>query len=494
MEFPQSAIGLPNSLNFQLPPSLPDSAKTSTVHLAPDGLTSVSSATFAGNAFVANNTGAFGLFNSQVISFTIPSGQGLGTFIDPMSTCLSFTLTYAVTTAAVTTGGSMNLIGSAASFFDQLILYSNNVPIETIGNYGLLQNYLLANMVSYAERTGGLSVSMGCDTNSMTGIELGTGVASYRYNFNIPLCSIMGFNADKLFPIGAVNNLQLQMVTAQNIPIVSYCTAVATQPVFGPGSTGLPGFTLSEFQLNLKYLDVGDIATQLLSQSLNNGKWFMRATTYTNSSVTIPNGSNGNSQLLLQIRNSSVKSLLQYFCTAQSTSCPNFFFDAVNPSLNSRQVQIGSQYVPNKPINDLQRPAEGYAYLIQALTSGGGLSKSAGSGVYRNSYNVCIPTVPAGSDSAVVQPSGNGLRPAYPGDDNTSTAIISKYPNSAYYGYDLEKVSGILLCGVNTRSTPPFLNINFAQAVTSTIICQAWGMSDVILAFDISSRSVQAFI
>lgn len=485
MEFPNSTIGLPNSLNFSLPPSLPDSAKTSTVHLAPDGLTSVSASAPA-TAFVANNTGAFGLFNSQVISFTIPSGQGLGTFIDPMSTCLSFTLTYSVSTASSATSGSMNLIGSGASFFDQLILYSNNVPIETIGNYGLLQNYLLANMVSTSERTGGLSVSMGCDTNSMNGIELGTAIASYRYNFCIPLCSIIGFNADKLFPVGAINNLQLQMVTAQNCPIVSYCTAVATQPVFSTG------FTLSEFQLNLKYLDVGDAATQLLAQSLNNGKWFMRATTYTNSSVTIPSGSNGNSQLLLQIRNSSVKSILQYFCTAQSTQCPNFFYDAVNPSLNSRQVQIGSQYIPNKPINDCQRSAEGYAYLIQALTSGGGLAKSAGSGVVRDSYNVCIPSVPANSESTLVTPA-NLIRPVMPGSDNAGT-LITKWPNSAYYGYDLEKVSGILLCGINTRSTPPFLNVNFAQATTSTVICQAWGMSDVILAFDIPSRSVQAFI
>ena len=149
---------------------------------------------------------------------------------------------------------------------------------------------------------------------------------------------------------------------------------------------------------------VGDVASQLLSQSLNNGKWFMRATTYTNSAVTIPVGSNGNAQLLLQIRNSSVKSLLQYFCIARSAACPNYFFDAVNPSLNSRQVQIGSQYIPNKPINDCARPAEGYAYLIQALTSGGGLAKSAGSGVARDTYNMCIPSVPAGSDNALITP------------------------------------------------------------------------------------------
>jgi hypothetical protein len=486
MDFPHSNIGLPHSLDYKLPPSLPDSARTSSVHLAPDGITSVSSAVFAGNAFVANNTGAFGLFNSQVVSFTIPSGQGIGTSLDVLSTCLSFTLTYQVTTASVTTGGSMNLIGSAASFFDQLILYSNNVPIETIGNYGLLQNYLLANMVSGNERMGGLSVSMGCDTNSTTGIELPTAIGTYRMNFNIPLCSIIGYNSDKHFPVGIVNNLQLQMVTAQNLPFVSYCTVATTQPVFASA------FMLSEFQLNLKYLDVGDIASSLLSQTLQDGKWFMRSTTYTNSAVTIPSGSNGNAQLLLQIRNSSVKSLLQYFCTAQSTQCPNFYFDAICPSLNSRQIQIGSQFVPNKPINDIQRPAEGYSYLIQALTSGGGLAKSAGSGVFRETYNVCIPSVVAGSDYAVTTPA-NCVRTIVSGGDYSNTPI-NKWPNAAYYGYDLEKTSGILLCGVNTRSTPPFLNINFAQAMTSTIICQAWGMSDVILAFDVPSRSVQAFI
>jgi hypothetical protein len=488
MDFPASQIGLPNSLNYQLPPSLPDSAKTSTVHLAPDGLTEVVSANFTGNAFVANNSGDFGLFNSQVVSFTIPSGNGIGTFIDPMSTCLSFTLSYQVTTAPTgLTGGSLNLIGSASSFFDQLILYSNNVPLETIGNYGLLQNYLLANMVSNSERNGGFSVSMGCDTNSMTGIELGTAVATYRYSFNIPLCSIIGYNSDKLFPIGSINNLQLQMVTAQNLPLVSFCTAVTTQPAFSGG------FRLSEFQLNLKYLDVGDVASRLLADSLNNGKWFMRSTTYTNSAVTIPAQSSGNAQLLLQIRNSSVKSVLQYFCTARSAACPNFFFDAINPSLNSRQLQIGSQYIPNKPINDCQRPAEGYAYLIQALTSGGGLAKSAGSGVFRDTYNMCLPSVPANSDNSLVTPAA-GVR-ATPAGADSAAANVTKYPNSAYYGYDLEKSSGILLSGINTRSTPPFLNINFAQSIgTLTVVAQAWGMSDVILVFDIPSRSVQAYI
>ena len=91
-------------------------------------------------------------------------------FLDPYSTTLSFTMLYTMTTAAL--GGttlSMILQGSSASFFDTLVLYSNNTPIETINAYGVLQNFLLQNSVNFAERYGGLSVCMGTDTNTMTG-------------------------------------------------------------------------------------------------------------------------------------------------------------------------------------------------------------------------------------------------------------------------------------------------------------------------------------
>ena len=487
--FPQSHVGLPQSLNFALPPSLPESARAYSVHLSPDGITSVTGpqvvAPFDVNHVAAGN---FGNFSSQVVSFTIPSGMGDSVFIDTNSTTLSFTLSYTVTTASVLTGGC-NLIGSAASFFDSLVVYSNNTPLESINSYGLLQNFLLNNTVSLSEKAGGLSVSMGCDTNTMTGIDIGTSVAqTFRYNFCIPLCSVIGYNcSDKLFPIGSVNNMQLQMTTAQVAPIVTWCTAFTTQPVF---STGL---ILSEFQLNLKYIDVGDIAAALLRQTLQDGKWMIKATTYTNSAVTIPIGSSGSQQLLLQIRNSSVKSVLHQFGTTQTDRCPNYYYDSFNPCLNSRQLQVGGQYFPNKPINDLQRGAEGYQYLIQALSSGGGIAKAVGTVVDRQNYCVTVNAVPAGSDSSYVQ-AGVYLRPAAPGNNDGNTNIIS-YPNMFYCGYDLEKSSNILFQGVNTRSTPPFLNLNIASAVaTNTITCQAWGMSDVILVFDLPSKSVQAFI
>ena len=231
-------------------------------------------------------------------------------FLDPASTTLSFTMQYTVATASAGgTGLTMNLIGSAAPFFDTLVLYSNNVPIETINAYGLLQNLLIANTVNYSERTGGLSICMGCDTNSASGIEIPHGsAATYRFNFTIPLLSVIGCNTiDKFIPIGSLNNVQLQMQTSNIMPLASNCSVVATtQPVIN-------AFSLSEFSLNMKYVDVGDMASQLLAQTLVDGKWFIKAQTYTQSSVTLPAQSSGNQQLLLQIRNTSLKSVIHQF-------------------------------------------------------------------------------------------------------------------------------------------------------------------------------------
>ena len=92
--FPSSAMGLPASLKYDLPPSLPDSARAYSVNVAPDGITSVALTGNVGGAsaalFVANSTGNFGNFTSQMISFTLPSGTSQSVFLDTASTTLSF--------------------------------------------------------------------------------------------------------------------------------------------------------------------------------------------------------------------------------------------------------------------------------------------------------------------------------------------------------------------------------------------------------------------
>ena len=68
--FPSSNIGLPRSLNYDMPPSASDSCRSYSVNLSPDGITQVIAPAPPTAFFVANNVAPFS-FNSQVISFSI---------------------------------------------------------------------------------------------------------------------------------------------------------------------------------------------------------------------------------------------------------------------------------------------------------------------------------------------------------------------------------------------------------------------------------------
>ena len=482
--FPSSAMGLPAALKYDLPPSMSDTARSYSVNVAPDGITSVAGA--VGNISFTANSVVQNQFSSQVVSFTIPSGMSDAVFMDCMNTTISFTLTYVVGTASSVTGGRCKLLSSAASWFDTLVLYSNNTPLETINQYGQLQNFLLQNTANLSERVGGISICMGTDANSASGLDLPTAVGSYRFNFCIPLISLIGLNTEKYFPVGSVNNLQLQMTTANLIPIITYCTAVTTNCVL----TTAP--TLSEFRLNMKYIDVGDAAAAMLRQTLQDGRWYIKSATYTNSSVTIPTNSSGTQQALLQIRNSSVKSLFHYFNIPVGLVSPNGTYDAVNIGTTSRQLQIGGNYFPNLPINDVNRPAEGYAVLIQSL--GGSIPKSYGSVVTREMYSSVggIAAVPTGADNGLVLPATTS-RAAAAGSDYAAQSVID-FPSGAFYGYDLEKSGGILFSGLNTRASPPFLNLFLGSTLNANVTTTSWGLSDVVMVIDTTSKSVQAFV
>ena len=289
-----------------------------------------------------------------------------------------------------------------------------------------------------------------------------------------------------------LNNLNLQMTTATNLPIVFYNTTFTTAPVIS-----VP-FTLSEFSLNLKYIDIGEMASSMLMSTLQENRILYKTTTYSNSRVTIPNGSSGAQQLLLQIRNTSVKLVYHQFGMSNSIALqqvisPNGYYDAIHIGCNSRQLQIGGSFFPNKPINDVSRASEGYIYLIQSL--GGSIPKSLGTVVNKEMYcSIGGTTLPTGSNVETFLTIPAALsRPAPSGSDFAAQGVLY-YPSSHFLGYDLERLGGVLFSGINTRSTPPFLNLNLSAALTATITCNAWGYSDVILAFDLGSKSVQAFI
>jgi hypothetical protein len=302
-------LGLPKSLDYGLIGSLSDSVRSYTCSITPDGATTITGSAAPAPLLVVGSTCAQSAFTNQVVSFTVPGcGTNKNVFLDTRETTLSGRLSYTVTQLAV--GGAnvkMNLLGSAASLFDQLNLYCSNAPVEQINNYGVLFNQLLNATVNTSERQGHASIAWLCDDNSFSGVDLPcSALTTYYLNFCIPILSIIGLNtagtSGKLLPIGEIANLNLQMTTAAILPISTYCTAITTQPVFS-------AFTLDTLRLNLVQIDMGDVMGQMLRKSLYQSKYFIKSCSYINSNGTLAVGSSGVNTIILQIKNSSVKSL-----------------------------------------------------------------------------------------------------------------------------------------------------------------------------------------
>jgi hypothetical protein len=486
-----SPLGLPVNLKYDNLPSIPDSVSSYTVQVAPSGLTTVSGATIDNTGsptFVANNAGVVNqAFNSQNLDFMIPSGNNPDIYLDTRDTTLSGRMQIVMSTAPSTTGGVFNLIGSFASFFQSLQLYSNNVPIEQIYNYDLLFNNMLNSTVNQAERFGSFSIGCGCDANSNSGTDLPQSTGTWNFSFTLPLMSIIGLNlsstSNKLLPIGNIGNMLLRMTTTPILPFATYCTAITTQPVYTVG--------LDSFNLNLSYVNIGEIFGSMLRGSLLDGKYFIKAATYVGANANIPSGTSGVTTLSLNIRNSSIKSLYYQFGINKTAKCTNGYFDAVNPNLISEQLNIGGLKIPQTPLNMAQRPSQVFAALQQAL--GGQSLKSVGGLMNRSAY---CPTLNAvtGADVQCVSlaTTANGLRNQSLIDTQTQT--ITAFGNLNYHGIDLERLSSTLFSGTNTRATGINVELNIATALTDNVTMNAWALSDCILKIDSYTKQIEVLI
>lgn len=505
---PSSALGLPASLDYKLPPSLSDDSKAYWVSIAPDGVNTVS----ASNLPIGSLTqylSQLNPFNSQLIAFTIPSGTSKSVFMDCRETSLNFRLTIQVTTATNAAMTNHNLISSAQSFFDSLTLYSNNIPIEQINGYNILANQLLTSTVNSAEKFGGCSIAMGCDINTQTGVDLpngftpqtataGGGVGYYYYNFSIPLISVIGLNnPDRMFPIGSISNLQLQMQTAALLPFASYNTNALT-------TAGAMTVTLDQFSLNLKYVDIGMASASLLHTTLNEGKIFMKTATWVQSAVNIPGGSAGQLNLLYQIRNSSLKSLLIQNSVPNNASTggisPNGLYDAVNLAVTQFNVAVGGINYPQRPLDPSRRPAEAFLTYLSALGFSGDYKKYGGY-ITRSGYGAStnVASVTQVDSSMIVCGALSNCSRAESSlsaftAPATAAQVIVSYPNTHFLGVDFEKSGGLLFNGVNTRSAPPIGNFYLNTGAVAAATSFAFGLVDCVLVVDTMSQTIQAFV
>lgn len=537
--FPSSTIGLPSSVNYSLPPSLSENAKSYFVSVSPDNLQEVVGSVGTGPLFVANAPIAQTPFNMTNLYFSIPgAGSSSSLFLDPAETTLSFQLQ--ITTAggpnalAANSVAKVQMIGSAASWFDQLAIISNNLPIEQLNNYSVLHHILLNNTVNSADRQGACAIQMGVEDwhisqtpqagafnqnasvvyqSGLNGCELpdGTVAGTFTYNFCIPLVSILGVEGaktGKLFPIGMLANLQLMLTTAQWCPFTSWFSTIP-----GTNTATYTNIRLNNFRLGLKYIDIGDIAASMLMSSFPDGKLYLKTATYQNANCTIPAGSIGQQILYHQLRASSVKSLLFHYANqGASSSCPNFQFDSTNPNIVNFNASINGIMFPQYNILPVQWPAMAFSHVSASFGSAGNL-KSTGGSYSRSAYGICAVAQAAGGanvnlpspDAMIVGAPINTLRQVVgTGTTVVTTVPIASQPNSFLLALDLEKSASTLFQGVNSRASGVNQNITIYSApqlstggnavANVTFTSYAYAYVDCVLVIDLASKSIMAFV
>jgi hypothetical protein len=63
-----------------------------------------------------------------------------------------------------------------------------------------------------------------------------------------------------------------------------------------------------------------------------------------------------------------------------------------------------------------------------------------------------------------------------------------------YEGCDLERISGSLFLGINTRQAPPFIELNIGLALNANVSLYAFALCDAIIIIDPSTKTCEVLI
>lgn len=476
-----ASVGFPKELSNEISYTLPDSVNAFAVKVAPSNGSSFATAS---QALTASSTLNLNGSNTNIL-FDLPTGVK-SQFLDPRFTVLNFRVLYEVDntpSSAVIT--SAQLRSGAHAFFDRLsIISQSGVVLEEIPNYGLVNDLLVQNEISVAERdvlasmygfqfekatndtTYSANVNQG---HKITGIDASTLSASKKVyvSYAIPvLSSLIGKGASKMLQL-ATNKLQVQLTTSAILPI-SFVTGTAT-------TAGTFKATIDNVSLSCQYVDIGNEGVKMLAKT---GMQYYSGITYKVSSAILPASTSGSVSLLAGIRGSSVRALFTRFCEASTLStagCINYIYDSKCPSATSMSWNIGGQQYPSNPVDAIHNPAQVFCQTQQAI---GSLSTGEfKSGLVPSQYFKTLPGGSLPSDADMVFTA-------------TDSAVASQ--DQFCWGYNLEKISKAgIMDGMNLNGSNTFLNLVLSATNTNSVSVFFIAKMDALYILDTATGEFQ---
>lgn len=397
-----SDFSLPDTVNYQEQLSaLPRNTQCINIATAPSN----------GSSFVSGN---------QIYLDVINRG-----FIDPQSMYLSYT--YAV---ASTTSGP-EIIGTPCyQPFNRCEVSVGSVTIDQIQNYNLVMNTVINNTFDVAQKYG-QQVSFNYFRNDTISGQVPTmeqldghlcAVANETATMTMPLYTILT-SAEKLIPAFAMGNIRITL-TMDSISNIFTSAVVPTN------------FTLSNIVLRYKIIDFGSDVENAIRLANPNGMT-IKTQSFSSASTILASGTSGYSELIFNLRYSSIKALIAV--NGGGALLSNKQFDSIDltSSNGDYSFSLNGVIYPQKPLNTKTNKTE----ILQELRSAFGsiFDKNNNCSINTNEFNY------------------------------NSTAALCTYqtPGKFFVGVSTEKMtqSNSMLSGVSSSDSPISYRINTGTSI-----------------------------
>ena len=288
----------------------------------------------------------------DVITFSLSCGK-YGTYIDPSQIYLSFTFKNADAT------NTIRLDGSGYSIIDRATVLSSGAVVSDLQNYGPWAQLMLDSQLGVG-KTSTFSAFGGGGTSTSTNIiRDGASVAnSASLNLSLPLMgtAIDASTSDKMIPVGAISDLQLQLyIASANNAVVSAAA----------GNWSLSGISLTVVYVQLdagaqKMLDDAQGGVYRWSGEQWKGYNFNLSTTGADNVIVPFKGASAKSVVAIQrlvanINNNAAYTNLSRVCNYTSGS--------------SWFVTIGSDTFPGIPIKNSTMHMLEYLKMLHGLSN-----------------------------------------------------------------------------------------------------------------------------
>jgi len=278
-------------------------------------------------------------------------------------------------------------------------------------------------------------------------------IAGDTYTCAFPLVNILS-GCEKLIPLFLTGSLRLELAT-DTVANIFTSTTIANV-----------GYTISQIELCYDSISFGQGIENMIKQGSMGQKFYIKSQTYSSSGASLATATSGSVSLQYNARYSSIKSLISLFSGTNAAVSTNIQFDSYDITNSNGMLwySVAGVNYPQKPIDTLNAKTS----VLQEL-------KQVVAGIHTGQSNNMSITA---------------AEFALAGTTASTSSVYGKF----YFGINTERCApgdnSSLLTGISSASAPISLNIALNSVTTQGFNIMLLVNYDVLLEFDVQSRTL----